>query len=72
MRRTLRCVSWLLLAALPLAAGCRDLIVPNVAAGLRDGSITALTGILEDFFNNRFGLDGAGSTEGGNDLFVHP
>lgn len=72
MRRTLR---WTLLAALavvPLVAGCRDLVVPNVAAGLRDGSITAVTGILEDFFNNRFGLDGTDSTEGGNDLFVNP
>ncbi len=72
MRRTLR---WTLLAALavvPFVAGCRDLVVPNVAAGLRDGSITAVTGILEDFFNNRFGLDGADSSEGGNDLFVNP
>ena len=72
MRRTMRIVSLMALAAVPLLAGCRELVAPNLAAGLRDGSITAVTGILEDFFNNRFGLDGADSSEGGNDLFVNP
>ena len=63
-----------LLSLLPVGAiapGCGGLVGENLVSGLRDGSITATTGIIEGFFNNRFSFDTFGE-EGGDDLFVKP
>lgn len=51
-------------------AGCTDSVQQNLAAGLRDGTLTAVGGILEDFFNARFGLGEEGAEEEGNERFI--
>ena len=66
-------LSGLLAAALAPLAGCHERVLENLAVGLRDGTLTTVGGILEDFFNERFDLEeGADDEEeeGGDDLVV--
>ena len=65
-------LSGLLAAALGPLAGCHERVLENLAVGLRDGTLTTVGGILEDFFNERFDLEeGADDEEeGGDDLVV--
>lgn len=71
-RRTIVCLGACLL--LPLVA-CDTLIRTNVATGLRDGTVTAVSGILEEALNRVFrlgdsGAEGDPSEEPGDDLFI--
>lgn len=55
-------------------AGCDRLLLENAATGLREGTLTAVGGIIEDFFNLKFGLEesegGEDEEEAGDDLFA--
>lgn len=63
-----------------MSTGCDELVLSNIASGAREGTLTAATGIIEGFFEDRFGLapaeDGgdAGTEEeteeGGDGLFI--
>lgn len=53
------------------SSGCSSLVTANVAAGLREGTITAATGIIESFFDERFPLAAPITPEeGGDDRFA--
>ncbi len=74
------------IVSLVALSGCDDLIVSNLLLGARDGALTTTTGIIEGFFEQRFGLEagdeghegedehedegGHGHEEGGNDSFI--
>jgi len=62
-------------ALLVTAAGCDRAVQTNLALGLREGTLTAVQGIIEDVFNRWFGLDSANGDAaadqaGGGDLFI--
>lgn len=52
--------------------GCGDLASANLAAGLRDGSVTAASGFIEQVFNRFFKntFAEADGTGGGGDVFI--
>jgi hypothetical protein len=56
--------------AIPLT-GCDKLVLENLAVGLRDGAVTAASGIVEGFFNSQFNLGEDAAPEEANDEHVH-
>lgn len=75
MKRTNRLLlAGILAVMLAPLAGCDRSVLENAAIGLRDGTLTAVGGIIENFFNVRFGLEdsegGAEEEEAGDDLFA--
>jgi hypothetical protein len=50
---------------------CGDILFNNLVAGLRDGAVTAVTGVVEESINTQFGLEPEEEGEPGGDLFVN-
>lgn len=58
--------------------GCGTLLASNLLLGAREGALTTTTGVIEDYFDTRFGITAEGDVsedstpeeESGNDLFV--
>ena len=71
-RKLLRWTVKLGLASMLLmeVANCRETVVaPNLVAGVRDGLVTSTSGIIQDFFNAFFNLNGENADASGNGSF---
>jgi|GEM_PF-5978788 len=65
-----RVLSFVLMAVGLTTVNSCTLFQSNAVTGLRDGSVTAVSGLIQGFFNRRFNLDSAPDQGGGNDLFA--
>ncbi|MCH9033770.1 MAG: hypothetical protein IID42_04625 [Planctomycetes bacterium] len=71
MKRSRALAIGICLAISPMLAGCDDLVLMNVIAGLQEGTITTATGIIDTFFEEQFPVElSTNGEEGGDDLFV--
>ena len=53
---------------------CGDILFNNLVAGLRDGAVTVVTGVVEESINAQFGLEPeeeGEEGEPGGDLFIN-
>ena len=43
--------------SLTAVSGCDELIMSNLLLGARDGALTTTSGIINDFFDGRYGIE---------------